>query len=87
MTEEARRELEQTFRKPFESPSTVVVDFKPSEVIKKVDEIAETEAASASEPEAVPEAQALREAVPAREMPELWAPEVMPRQRTDFRLR
>ena len=51
MTEEAHRELEQTFSKPFVSPSTVVVDFKPSEVIKKVDEIAEPEA----EPEVVPE--------------------------------
>ena len=46
MTEEARRELERTFSKPFESPSTVVVDFKPSEVIKKVDEIAEAEPAT-----------------------------------------
>lgn len=52
---ETNQKLKQTFSKPFVAPSTVVLDFEPSETIKKIDEIAAPEAENVSAPAAEPE--------------------------------
>ena len=75
---ETNQKLKQTFSKPFVAPSTVVLDFEPSETIKKIDEIAAPEAEKVSAPAAEPEIEAVPEVEAAPE-PEVEAvPEVAP---------
>lgn len=75
---ETNQKLKQTFSKPFVAPSTVVLDFEPSETIKKIDEIAAPEAEKVSAPASEPEIEAVPEVEAAPE-PEVEAvPEVAP---------
>ena len=75
---ETNQKLKQTFRKPFVAPSTVVLDFEPSETIKKIDEIAAPEAEKVSAPAAEPEIETVPEVEAAPEPEVEAAPEVAP---------
>ena len=75
---ETNQKLKQTFSKPFVAPSTVVLDFEPSETIKKIDEIAAPEAEKVSAPAAEPEIETVPEVEAAPEPEVEAAPEVAP---------
>ena len=75
---ETNQKLKQTFSKPFVAPSTVVLDFEPSETIKKIDEIAASEAEKVSAPAAEPEIETVPEVEAAPEPEAETAPEVAP---------
>ena len=75
---ETNQKLKQTFSKPFVAPSTVVLDFEPSETIKKIDEIAASEAEKVSAPAAEPEIETVPEVEAAPEPEVEAAPEVAP---------
>lgn len=75
---ETNQKLKQTFSKPFVAPSTVVLDFEPSETIKKIDEIAAPEAEKVSAPAAEPEIETVPEVEAAPEPEAEAAPEVAP---------
>ena len=75
---ETNQKLKQTFSKPFVAPSTVVLDFEPSETIKKIDEIAAPEAEKVSAPAAEPEIETVPEVEAAPEPEAETAPEVAP---------